>query len=123
MKQRLVGGLLIILMVLVGIPIIASAQSDIKARFKARLPVIKDLKSQGVIGEDNRGFLVFRTADRSQQAVVQAENQDRQTVYAAIARKEGTTVEFVGQRRSQQIAAAASPGEWLQNQAGTWFQK
>ena len=80
-------------------------------------------QAQGNIGEDNRGFLVFRSEQRPQQALVQAENHDRQTVYEAIASKQGVTAEFVGQRRAKQIAAAASPGEWLQDETGRWYQK
>jgi hypothetical protein len=123
MRQQLIGWLLTILLAVGGIPMTTAAQSDVKARFKARLPAIKALKSQGLVGENNRGLLEFRTANRSQKAVVEAENRDRMKVYDAIARKEGTTAEFVGQRRAQQIAAAASPKEWLQNQAGSWYQK
>ena len=123
MKKRLLGGLMIFVWGLMVLSPGVQAQGGIKERFKSRLPVIKNLKAQGYIGEDNRGFLVFRSEPRPQQTVVQAENHDRQTVYEAIASKQGVTAEFVGKRRAKQIAATASSGEWLQDETGRWYQK
>ncbi|MCF6290246.1 MAG: YdbL family protein [Desulfobacterales bacterium] len=96
---------------------------DIKARMRARLPDINALKAQGVIGENNRGFLEFVAAARDQEKVIQAENNDRQLVYRAIAQQQGTSAELVGQRRARQIAERAAPGEWLQDSEGKWYRK
>ncbi len=52
-----------------------------------------------------------------------AENKDRQMVYDAIAKQQGTTAAVVGQRRALQIAKKAKPGEWLQDADGKWVQK
>lgn len=95
----------------------------IKDRMVARLPVINELKSKGVIGENNQGFLEFRTGDRSQAAVIDAENQDRRTVYQAIAARQNTTAEFVGQTRAAQIASKEAAGVWIQDSGGTWTRK
>ncbi len=96
---------------------------DIKSRMKNRLPVIKKLKAQGTVGEDNAGFLQFRGANKEKADVVAAENKDRLTVYTAIAKKQGTTAELVGQRRALQISKRAAPGEWVQDAGGNWIQK
>jgi hypothetical protein len=56
-------------------------------------------------------------------ALVKAENRDRQLVYQAIARQQGTTAAVVGRRRALQIAENARPGEWLQDASGTWHRK
>ena len=96
---------------------------DIKARMKSRLPVIKELKSQGVVGEGNAGFLQFLGDKNVSADVVAAENKDRQTVYKAIAKQQGTTAELVGKRRALQIAQRAAPGEWVQDAGGNWIQK
>jgi uncharacterized protein YdbL (DUF1318 family) len=102
----------------------ASASSaDIKARMKDRLPRIIELKAAGIIGENNQGFLAFIGGDQSEKALVDAENQDRQRVYGAIAKQQGTTADVVGRRRALQIAENAKPGEWLQDAGGTWVQK
>jgi uncharacterized protein YdbL (DUF1318 family) len=95
----------------------------IKARMQARLPAIVALKGEGVIGEDNKGYLAFVGSARKQVDIVAGENQDRRQVYAAIAKQQGSTVEVVGELRARQIAENASPGEWLQNEQGAWIQK
>ncbi len=104
--------------------LVPSAMAEgIQARMKARLPVIKALKSEGIIGENNRGFLEFVGNKKKQADVMQAENKDRQKVYAAIAKKQGVTAEVVGKRRALQIMQNARLGEWLQNEQGQWYQK
>jgi uncharacterized protein YdbL (DUF1318 family) len=100
----------------------ASSGEDIKERMKARLPVISALKSQGIVGENNAGFLEFRGPEKKEEEIVQAENRDRKTVYRAIANQQGTTPELVGKRRALQIAEKANSGEWVQEHEGGWYQ-
>ena len=101
----------------------AAFADDIKARMKSRLPVITKLKSQGIVGENNAGFLQFVGDKKVSADVVAAENEDRQTVYEAIAKQQSTTAELVGKRRALQNAQRAAPGEWVQDAAGQWQQK
>lgn len=96
---------------------------DIKSRMKNRLPRIIELKAAGIIGENNQGFLAFVGSQRTDVALVEAENKDRKRVYAAIAKQQGTTADLVGQRRAMQLARLAKAGEWIQNAAGQWVQK
>lgn len=96
---------------------------DIKTRMKNRLPVIKQLKDEGLVGEDNKGYLQFVGGKKAKADVVAAENKDRETVYTAIAKQQGTTAELVGKRRALQIANNAAPGEWIQDAGGNWIQK
>jgi uncharacterized protein len=96
---------------------------DIKTRMRDRLPTLVGLKTRGVIGENNQGYLDMLKGQTEKKEVVAAENQDRRTIYAEIARKTSTTIEVVGQRRAIQIAEKASPGEWLQDAAGKWYKK
>ena len=102
---------------------ISAFADDIKTRMKQRLPVIIELKAQGIVGENNAGYLEFIGAKREKSDVVAAENNDRKTVYTAIAKQQGTTAEVVGKRRALQIAQKANPGEWLQDASGKWIQK
>ncbi|WP_155316908.1 YdbL family protein [Desulfosarcina alkanivorans] len=96
---------------------------DIKSRMKDRLPKIIELKAAGAIGEDNQGFLAFVGGKKPEEELVAAENNDRQRVYHAIARQQGTTAAVVGRRRALQIAKKAKAGEWLQDAGGRWYQK
>jgi len=98
--------------------------SDIKARMQQRLPTIVNLKSAGIVGENNRGFLEYIPGAAQKEAgVVAAENDDRKAVYNAIAKQQGTTPGLVGERRAIQIGQMASPGEWLQDASGKWYKK
>jgi uncharacterized protein len=95
---------------------------DIKARMRGRLPAIVALKKAGVVGENNQGYLVVRKST-DKKGLVDAENQDRRLIYTAIAKKQNTTPDLVGQRRALQIAQKADPGTWVQDAGGRWKQK
>jgi uncharacterized protein YdbL (DUF1318 family) len=97
---------------------------DIKARMQDRLPTIVQMKSEGIIGENNKGYLEFVPgAAQKNESTITAENNDRKAVYSAIAGQQKTTPELVGERRAIQIAEKAAPGEWLQDQSGKWYKK
>lgn len=103
---------------------IASAYAqDIKSRMRARLPVIVSLKAQGVVGENNQGYLAILKNAGEKEKVVTAENQDRRRIYTAIAKKQGTTPALVGKRRAIQIAEKADPGTMIQDESGQWRRK
>ena len=96
---------------------------DIKARIKARRPIILALKAEGIIGENSAGYLEFRGSNKKNEDVVKAENNDRRKVYKGIGKQTGTTAEVVGHRRALKIAELAKPGDWLQNASGKWYKK
>jgi uncharacterized protein YdbL (DUF1318 family) len=101
----------------------AFAGSDkIKARMKD-LPVITALKAEGVVGENNKGYLEVIGTNKGKAGVITAENSDRKQVYTAIAKQQETSVDLVGKRRAKQIAKKAKPGQWIQDQSGKWYQK
>lgn len=97
--------------------------ASIKDRMVARQPAINKLKDQGLVGENNKGLLQFRTDKKVKQEIIQNENKDRKTVYGAIARKQGVKPGLVGQRRAKQIAEKGSPGQWFQSPDGKWYKK
>ena len=118
---------LIILFVLFGFfsgTVSAFAQrDDIKARFLERKPILNELKDRGIIGENNKGFIVIRTDFKENRNVVNEENADRLKVYRNIAQRHGTDVNIVGRRRAVQIAKIAPAGHWLQDEDGRWYRK
>lgn len=97
--------------------------ASIKEDMAARIPAIDALKAQGIVGENSKGFLEFRSADKQQQELVNAENRDRSAVYEAIGKSEGAAASLVGERRAKKIAASAASGHWLQKADGTWSKK
>ena len=105
---------------------VQAESAELKERFLQRRPLLERMKNLEWIGENNLGFLVFRgEAGKSEEniRVVQAENEDRRTVYGEIAVKVNTPIEEVGKRRAVQIAVLATVGHWLQDEAGDWYQK
>ena len=108
--------------VLLGSVALADGNS-IKERMRKRLPVLMGMKNQSLIGENNRGFLEYRSSNRPNQQVVNAENADRRQVYQMIAKKTGSTPEVVGKQRAAQIADRAPKGHWLQAPDGKWYRK
>ncbi|MCX6555075.1 MAG: DUF1318 domain-containing protein [Candidatus Aminicenantes bacterium] len=99
---------------------------ELKERFLQRKPMLEQMKNLEWVGENNLGFLVFRgETGKSEEniLIVQAENEDRKTVYGEIAIKVNTKIEEVGKRRAAQIAVLAAVGHWLQDEAGNWYQK
>ncbi len=123
MNQRTSIKILAVLLAGIFVLGVSAYADDEKTRMKKRLPLIKKLKAQGIVGEDNAGFLQFVGANKKNADVVAAENKDRRTVYKAIAKQQGTTAELVGKRRALQIAKRAKSGEWVQDAGGNWIQK
>lgn len=97
--------------------------ASIKEQMAARIPAINALKDQGSIGENNKGFLEYRTGDTPQQALVQAENADRSAVYTAIGKSQGAPPALVGERRAKMIVENGQAGHWYQKPDGSWYKK
>lgn len=102
----------------------APTARSIKQNMQKRQPELAALLRKGVLGEANDGYLAARgTLTEEEKKLADAENQDRKTVYSAIAKQQNTTVTLVGQRRAKQIAERAASGIWIQNAAGEWSRK
>ena len=123
MKRKRIIALLSVFILGMLVSEVYSSSSEIKQRMISRLPLIKALKDKGIVGENNKGFLEFIGGKKEGADVVQAENKDREEVYAAIAKQQGTTIEVVGKHRAIQITQNALAGEWLQDGNGKWYKK
>lgn len=123
MKKNLYVAILATLLCIVFAAGAFASAKEIRGRMIARLPEVKALKAKGLVGENNKGYLEFVGQQKEKQEIVTAENQDRQKVYQAISKQQGTTAELVGKHRAIQIAAKAQPGTWLQDADGKWYKK
>lgn len=102
----------------------ASAHSaGIKERMAGRIPAINALKDQGAIGENNKGFLEYRSGNKPQPQLVADENKDRGRVYGAISKQQGAPAALVGERRAKMIVKKGKAGQWFQKPDGTWYKK
>lgn len=96
----------------------------IQKNMKQRQGAVNALLAKGSVGEANTGFLAPRGAlSEAEQKLVDAENQDRKTVYEAIAKQQKVTAAQVGSRRAIKIAELAKSGTWLQDADGNWSRK
>jgi hypothetical protein len=108
------------------VPQVLSAADDaatIKKHMAERKPRIEALKKAGSIGENKAGYLEAMKnvkLEDADQKLIDDENKDRKAVYAAVAKKEGSTVDHVGEIRAKQIRSKAAVGEFIQNEDGTW---
>jgi uncharacterized protein YdbL (DUF1318 family) len=90
---------------------------------KSRRGKIMDLLSSGVAGEGADGMLeVIGVASAKDRDVVIAENNDRMTIYKAIARKNGTSIKDVSRLYSKRLQKDAPGGAMIQSSDG-WVKK
>lgn len=101
----------------------AAHSASIKERMAARIPEIIALKDNGLIGENNKGFLEYRTADKPKMELIEGENADRDTVYQAIAKSQGASPSLVGESRAKMIAENGQSGHLYQKPDGSWYKK
>lgn len=97
--------------------------ASIKERMKARLPIIATLKADGIIGEDNKGYLGFVTEKRAEKELIAAENEDRKKIYLHFAKQQNTTVDVVEKIQAKRKAEKTKAGQFYQAPDGNWVQK
>ena len=109
------------------VPQALSAADDaatIKKNMAERKPKIEVLKKAGTVGENKDGYLEAMKDAKLEDAdkkLLEDENKDRKVVYAAIAKKEGSTVDKVGELRAKQIRSKANEGDFIQGEDGKWI--
>jgi len=90
---------------------------------------IQQLKNDSVIGEDRDGYLTLRRtpADATYlayaQKVVADENADRSFLYLANAQAQNKPMEMIESTYADLWRQRAFPGEWVQQENGTWNRK
>jgi len=87
-----------------------------------RLAIIKALKMEGIVGENNKGLLEFRGPVKAKE-IVDEENSIRLKAYKAVAEKNNVSVQDVGAQRAVQLASESPSGTWIQLPDGRWVKK
>jgi uncharacterized protein YdbL (DUF1318 family) len=84
-----------------------------------------DAKSAGYVGErtDGQLGLVTSAATADVKELVKSVNARRKEQYAAIAQKNGTTVEAVAALAGRKAIEMTAPGNYIQNASGAWVKK
>ncbi|MCA9401113.1 MAG: DUF1318 domain-containing protein [Candidatus Omnitrophica bacterium] len=92
---------------------------------KGRYEQLKQFKKEGLIGENNKGYVQLMKEDAQADKIVRQENNDRKQIYETIAEQNGLkgaigTIEkvFAAVQRDK-----ADPGESIQLENGEWTTK
>lgn len=96
------------------------------SRRQGRFGEIKSLKSQGAIGEDNQGHIANLSGDPSIQAIVDAENKDREVIYKDQLKAKGYSDDAIGEIRkaaAELYRERAEKGERIQAPSDEWITK
>ena len=134
--QLLLKFALIIIVLIMTSSIVGAVSYDIKemtpevkasldAR-RARYEQLAVMKAQGKVGENNRGYLEALESGDGVRDVVDAENNDRKSIYKTIVGQNGlpadalATVEKVFAQVQRDKAAS---GDSLQDESGNWIKK
>jgi uncharacterized protein YdbL (DUF1318 family) len=96
---------------------------DLADRMTKRRPQIEQLKKEGVLGENNKGYLEFVGDVVKNKALVEAQNKDRKEGYSIVAKKQGVSVEQVAKVRAAYYAKKTKSGEYFQSRSGKWVKK
>jgi uncharacterized protein YdbL (DUF1318 family) len=82
-------------------------------------------KRDGLIGEKADGFVGIVVAKPSAEvrALVDSVNAKRRASYEEIAKKNGTLLDAVAAVAGEKLTGRASPGEWVTDAQGNWYQK
>ena len=91
-----------------------------------RFSQLKDTKAQGVVGEDREGHVSALGGGSDVQALVEAENQDRETIYRAIVEQNSLPPDSISTIRAafaEVQREKAEPGERIQMPSGEWNTK
>ncbi|HLD70053.1 MAG TPA: YdbL family protein [Candidatus Omnitrophota bacterium] len=92
---------------------------------RSRFDELKNLKAQGIVGENNRGYVEVPGDDPSARNLVENENADRRIIYKTIEVQNNlsgalATIEKVF---AQVQRDKANPGDKIQTEDGAWVTK
>ncbi len=92
---------------------------------RSRYVQLTDLKREGLVGENNRGYVEAFSDREDVQGIVADENHDRKIIYTTIAQQNGLTGALATIERvfAQEQRDRAQPGFKIQNGDGSWITK
>ena len=102
----------------------AYADAALGSRMKERLPKVLLAKTAGTVGEGIDGLLYIRAgADEAVADLAKAENADRTTYFALVARKTEGSASAVAKQWAKAMRAKGKTGHWFRDAKGNWSQK
>lgn len=89
----------------------------------AASPAVEQAKDQCVIGEQADGYLGVVAGQSVSEALrreIADVNQQRKSVYADLARRNGVTVDVAAALTAEKLMNQATPGQCIRDQSGEW---
>ena len=99
----------------------AEVEAAVQNRKQRRAELLA-LEAKGSIGENKDGLVEVRGNGASAQALVSAENSDRQAIYNAISEKNGTSLAEVSRLYAKRLQGDAPQGAPIETASG-WTNK
>jgi uncharacterized protein len=92
---------------------------------RGRFDKLKEFKKQGIVGENNRGYVEVLGGGGEAAGLVAQENRDRKVIYQAIAEQNGlqSQLDVIEKVFAQVQREKAQPGEKIQSEDGHWTGK
>lgn len=92
---------------------------------KARFAELRTLKSSGMVGENNHGYVQVLNSDANASSLVEQENQDRKIIYTTIAQQNGLegALSTIESAFAQVQRDKAEAGDKIQTEEGNWITK
>ena len=90
-----------------------------------RFDQLNELKTKGLVGENNKGYVEALSEDKDAKVLAKAENADRKVIYATIADQNGLTeaIETIEKVFAQVQRDKAEAGQKVQTEDGEWVTK
>ncbi|WP_425407963.1 YdbL family protein [Hyphococcus sp.] len=86
---------------------------------------VERAKDQCVVGEQADGYIGVvsgKSADNALRREIADINQQRKSVYADLARRNGVTIEVTAALTAEKLMNQATSGQCIRDQSGTWRQ-
>ena len=93
---------------------------------QARYSQLQNLKKEGLLGENNKGYVTDLKSNASASSLAEAENRDRRIVYEALAEQNalGRTGLLEVQKAFAEVQQEkAASGDMVQSPSGNWEKK
>lgn len=136
MKKIYTGGLAAILGILTAASICLAGDYDFKEMTpeieqalknrQTRYQVLQDLKQEGAVGENNKGYVTDLKENPKASALTADENRDRRIIYEALAKQNalGNTGLLEVQKAFAEVQSEkAGAGDMVQSASGDWEKK
>ncbi|MCL1123245.1 YdbL family protein [Shewanella surugensis] len=84
---------------------------------------LQDAKNQGMVGEQQNGYLGVVKASPEANKLINRVNAERRSSYQKIAKKNAITLNEVANLAAKKAISATKKGQFVKNKQGKWVRK